>query len=113
MNAKFKSSLFLLVILLSFSACGGGGSGGGGGEPANVAGVWDIHEAINDQGCGGTGSTDDYNVTVTQNGSSIAVTDNRNNSYSGAVNGNTVSWTGNFPDPQDASATITITSLTL
>jgi len=98
-------------IILS---CGGsGGGGGGGGTPAppmNVAGTWAVSDTVDNTKCpGGSITHDNYNVTVVQNGSNLTVT-TPVGTFNGSINGNTLSWTGSFPE---GGGTTTINSMTL
>lgn len=117
MSARMAASRLLIALCLSFAlvACGGGGGGGSGdgstpstpSDVANVAGEWNITERLNS-----TCSDDDYNqysVNVTQSGTALTVLAG-GNSYSGHIDGSTVSWTGSYPED---GGTTTITAMTL
>jgi hypothetical protein len=111
-------SCLLLILLFGVSACGsGGGDAGGtegdGGTPAtaNVAGEWGIHESVDNTACSEPNETKDYSVTVQQNGNSIMVT-TPIGSFNGTVNGNVISWTGQYFD-STIPGYITITSMSL
>lgn len=107
---KMIAPLIILASLLLLTACSGGGGGGPNipadnvvdtnVAPANVAGTWDILEEIDDSGCGGTGATTQYRVSVTQTGSSLTVV-TPVGTFSGAVSGSTLSWTGEYFDSGD------------
>jgi hypothetical protein len=97
--------------ILTIIGSGGGGSGNGTTDPVDVAGIWNISEQINDTQCGRTGDTDNYNVTVTQNGSSITVV-STDGTFSGSVSGNKLSWTGQYYSNSDG-VWITLTSMSL
>jgi hypothetical protein len=109
-----KQLIRILVLVMGFAlltACGGGGGGGGDTTPVDVSGTWNIIEQIDDTQCGGTGDTDQYSVTVTQTGSSITVV-SADGTFNGSVNGNTLSWTGQYYNSADA-VWVTITSMSL
>lgn len=104
-----------LLLLFALAACGGGGGGGEENSPpsttpsdvANVAGEWSITERLNS-----TCTDDDYkqySVDVTQSGTELTVVAG-GNSYSGRIDGSTVSWTGSY---QEDGGTTTITAMTL
>jgi hypothetical protein len=99
------------ALLLSLLACGGGGGGGGGGDtpvaPANVAGTWNVTETSTSNNCGDPGDPP-YSITIAQSGSNLTVT-TPSGVFTGSISGNTVRWTGSYPDD---GGTTTITSLT-
>lgn len=107
-----------LFGLVSIVGTGGGGGGGDSGTtpPAppigDVAGVWTITETSktsNNALCQPPSSPlEVFNLTVAQNGNSLTVTDAQANVFNGTISGNTVSWTGSYPD---GSGTSTISSL--
>jgi subtilisin family serine protease len=80
--------------------------------PADVAGTWSITNTNNANTCGDpTGVPEAFNITVTQTGSSITVATDLPGvgPFSGTVTGNSVSWSGSYPED---GGTTTITSLT-
>jgi chitodextrinase len=109
-----------LSLCLALAACGGGGGGGGGNggdgtstpppdgsSDISVAGEWNIVERMNS-----TCIDDDYKqypVNVVQAGTALTVTAG-GNSYSGKIDGRSVSWTGSYPED---GGTTTITKMTL
>lgn len=113
--------LLTLCLSLALAACGGGGGGGGsdgGGntttpppsgssDTVDVAGDWDVVERMN------SSCIDDdyaqYTVKVAQAGTALTVTAG-GNSYSGTIDGRSVSWTGSYPED---GGTTTITRMTL
>jgi hypothetical protein len=111
------------IILLSFiisllSGCGGGSGGGEGPAPGPsetswVAGTWETSANVHNV-CPtfSEDRVDDGTFKISQDGSSITVTDKYNNTFSGSVNGNKVSWSGSFPDPYYGGTT-TYSSLDL
>ncbi len=103
----------------ALAACGGRGGGGGGGGSCtagttcvNVAGTWTTTEMVDATACGNGNYTDYGTYTVTQSGSScnLTVTDATGNSFSGAINGSQVCWSGSYPT---SGGTTTIRSLML
>ncbi len=114
MLKRISYLIFITLLSALLFACGGGGGGGGGGEsePVSVAGEWDIDETINNQACGGNGDTDNYSITVTQDGSSITVVA-PNGTFSGTLNGSVLSWTGQYQDPGNGWISITSMSLSV
>ncbi len=76
--------------------------------PVNAAGTWSIIDTNDSNTCGDpTGVPEMYDITVTQNGVSITVA-TPVGTFSGTVNGNSVSWSGSYPEN---GGTTTITSL--
>jgi hypothetical protein len=78
----------------------------------NFAGTWSITTTNNANTCGDpTGVPESFNITVTQTGSSITVVTDLPGvgPFSGTVSGNSVSWSGSYPE---SGGTTTITSLT-
>ncbi len=114
-TAKLWVLLFTLITLFS---CGGGGGDGDGQiqeastSDVSVAGVWQVREQVNDINCGGTG-TDvyEYSITVNQDGAAITVV-TPEGTFTGSLNGNEISWQGQYFDPEDAGW-ITITNMSL
>ena len=116
MNTKARvRSFWLTLILFALAACGGGGGGGPGGDGkvspiADISGTWTVTE----QGvsnCEGeeTFSRGPYQVTVTQTGNNLTVVTPAG-TFSGAINGDKVSWAGSYPEQ---GGTTTINSMTL
>ena len=103
----------LFSMSLTLSGCGGGGgssSNTSGVSAKDVSGKWSVHEVVNESACGLGNETNDYNVTVVQSGAQITLTDSNGNTYTGSVNGSTISWKGSFSRD---GGTVTITSMTL
>lgn len=96
-------------------ACGSSGGGGGssckaGSTCVTVAGTWTTTENVSASACGGA-STDYGSYTVTQTTCNIVVTPASGvGQFTGGVNGNTICWSGSYPD---SGGTTTINSLTL
>jgi hypothetical protein len=109
-----RRRLYQLVLIGGLSAlfAGCGGGGGGGGDEALVApigdlsGVWTVSDTPSSTQC--AVYPDEYPLTLTQTGNSLSVFDG-SNTFNGTISGNTVRWTGSYPD---AGGTTTITSLT-
>lgn len=95
----------LLLLVMSFlSACGGGG---GGNPPPDdppdtpigeVDGTWMIDETDKPSNCAVPSPIESFNLTVTQNGNDITVTDEDGNVHSGSISGNNLQWNGSYPD---------------
>jgi hypothetical protein len=96
-----------ILILLVVAGCGGNGGNGSNGPSGSVAGAWTISETVGPNTCGDAG-TSSYTITITQNGNSVTVATPAG-TFSGSVSGNTVSWTGSYPEDNGIT---TITSLT-
>jgi N-acetylneuraminic acid mutarotase len=110
--AAVKLLVALLTVLI-LAACGSKG-GGGGGAPAeipDVAGTWTVHEVIDNTGCGKPNATDDYSITVQQDGASLTVI-TPNGTFTGSVSGDQVSWTGQYAD-SSIGGFVTITALSV
>ena len=107
----FRSIIAFSIITL-LVGCGGSSSSSNtsGVSPKDVSGKWSVHEVVNESACGIGNETNDYNVTVVQSGAQITLTDSNGNSYTGSVNGSTISWKGSFSKD---GGTATITSMTL
>jgi hypothetical protein len=96
-------------------ACSGGGGGGGGtpaptGPTAVFSGTWSITEetlTATSVCAPEVGTMQTYPVTVTQSGTTISV-QTPVGTFSGTVSGNTLSWTGQYPEDGGIA---TITSL--
>ncbi len=91
-------------------ACGGSGPDPGPGTCENVAGVWATTEQVNAVACGNGTYGEAGSYTVTQNGCSLTVVSGSGHSFTGAISGSQLSWTGSYPD---AGGTVTITSMSL
>lgn len=76
--------------------------------PVDVAGTWNLTDTVGQNNCGDSGSSS-YSVEVTQNENALTVS-TPVGVFSGAINGNTVQWTGSFPED---GGTTTINSMTL
>jgi hypothetical protein len=119
-NAIGKRSLVVLAMFAALAilyiGCNSSSSGGAAvvnpEEYADVSGTWQISEEVNDSECWGDDHTsyDNYQLSVTQSGNSITVTDQQNNQFTGTVSGNSLSWSGSF---QQDGGTLTITSMSL
>ncbi len=99
------------------TACGGGGgdnpapaqSAPPSQQPAavDVSGRWQISENGTSNCPGEATFTDSYQISITQQGSSLSVTTPAG-TFSGVLNGRDLSWTGSYPED---GGTTTITSL--
>jgi hypothetical protein len=76
-----------------------------------VSGEWLLHEEIDDTACGGNGDTDDYSITVTEDGTGLSV-DTPNGIFTGTISGSKVSWTGQYYSSED-KGWVTIKSLSV
>jgi len=77
-----------------------------------LTGAWDVMETIDESGCGGGTSFDNYVATVSQNGNDLEVTA-QGGTFSGTICGPIVRWTGSFPDPDGGTVMVTDLTLTL
>ena len=112
-NKSIITGLLLFVFMLLLSNCSGGGGGGGGTTPGtcmNVAGTWTTTEQVNSTTCVSGIYTENGRYTVAQNGCSLAVQDASGNTFSGAINGSQITWSGSYPD---AGGTTSITAMAL
>ncbi len=103
MKTLIKYFGLLLLSLSILSACGGGGGGGGAPTPTDtpigeVDGVWMIDETIKPSNCAVPAPEESFNLTVTQNGNDVTVTDEDGNVFSGSITGNTLRWSGSYAD---------------
>jgi hypothetical protein len=114
-----KSYLFIFIISLGFLnvSCS---SGGGDSTPTattsiDIAGVWTITETDKSSNCTIPPilkpPTD---LTVTQNGSSITIVDDENNTFTGTLNGSNLTWTGSYADdaPDGTAGIVTLNPMT-
>ena len=108
-----------LIYILSFAyfLLVGCSSSGGGGTPAattdiNIAGVWTITETDKQSADCTEIRLDTFDLTVTQDGSNVTVTDADGNSFTGTLNDQTLSWTGSFAQDSPFSGTAGITTIT-
>ena len=111
-------SLVVASICLGLSACQKSSGGGGGSPPPAAAptvdaqGTWSIDELVTaaSTDCAGEiGTLDTYGITVTQSGANLTVVTPAG-TFSGTVSGDTIRWTGSFPED---GGTTTITQMTL
>lgn len=66
-------------------------------EPEMVSGVWTITETVNAVACGEGTYQDTYTITVTQDGSDIAVS-TPVGLFEGKIDGNQLQWEGSYPE---------------
>lgn len=100
----------LCASILVLAACGDGDSGPQLQPPvADISGKWSITEKSDETKCGGGIVTTKYTVTVTQSDNILIVTTPAGK-FNGTISGNTISWTGSFPED---GGTTTIDSMTL
>lgn len=104
--------IILSFIYLLFMGC----SSGGDSTPAattdiNIAGVWTIQETDKDAPSCNEVDLDRFDLTVTQNGSSVTITDVDGNSFPGTLNDHTLSWSGSFPQDSPFTLTAGITTI--
>jgi chitodextrinase len=129
-TARPVKAVLLSIVLLAVGACGGGGGDGGnngnngGNQPTqpqpqpqppsssgtalDVAGDWNVTENITSN-CPGDPNHAQYLVSITQNGDNLTVFAG-GQSFSGKLQGNTVSWSGSYPED---GGTTTISDLKL
>jgi hypothetical protein len=80
----------------------------------NVAGTWDVMEVNDESGCGGGSAETRYmTYSVSQNGCNIAITNVTYGvgPFNGTVDGNSISWSGRFPE--DGGTTTANINLTI
>lgn len=75
----------------------------------NLTGTWRITETMGANSCGESGS-EINTYTVSQNGKAVTLTANGRN-FVGSLNGNTLVWTGNYPE--DGGTTSLNTTMTI
>jgi len=111
--------IFITLLSIILAACGGGGSGngaGGGIEPiGDLKGIWSVSEEIDNRSCTNSANLeyDNYSLSVASSvDNSVTVSDNKG-TYTGALNGNILSWKGSYPNDGgivQALVNLTITS---
>lgn len=111
-NESYNSSLTAICLSAVFTISACSSSDGGGGtatsEPiGDINGQWAINETISSSTAACTG-TDSYSIQVAQDGNAVTVSAPAG-SFDGSINGNTLSWTGSYPED---GGTVTINSLT-
>jgi hypothetical protein len=106
---KKLGTLLFLTSLLILSACGGGGGGGAPLETpiGDVSGNWRINDTSTSTNSACNEVTQST-LTFSQSGNTGTVTDQFGNVFTGTISGNTISWSGSYPD---APGTTTINSL--
>jgi len=135
-NFAANSAGILLSVLLSLTlaACGGGGSSAPAAAgsppppspppppppppaPTSLAGYWYVQSSVDPQLCGQTPFLDAWVADIVQTGGVIDLLTSLEDSFSGTVNGDTVSYTGSHmirdPGSVFGSSNVDINSLTL
>ncbi len=94
------TALFLAFLLLVFS-CGGDNGGDAGGTcsapTVNVTGTWVVTETSTNNNCGDSVDPP-YSLEASQSSSSLTVSDSSGHTFSGQICGNTIKWSGSYPD---------------
>jgi hypothetical protein len=91
----------VLVALITILGKGGGGNGGGG-QTADFAGTWTTITTVIDDACGlGPGEADLGPLMITQSGASVTITGLFDETFTGMVTGNAMTFSGSFTDDGD------------
>ena len=109
-----RSIIFIILsfVYFLFVGCSSGGDGATTATTSlDIAGVWTITETDKDAPSCNEVVLETFNLTVTQNGSSVTITDVDGNTFSGTLNGSTLTWSGSFPQDSPISGTAGITTL--
>ncbi len=115
-SGKYSSITFVLLVLtMIIYGCGSSSEVSDNSNSSSntvcesIAGTWWVTDTIDESACGGGTQYDSYEATIKQSDCNITVTVGRD-SFSGSINGSTVSWTGSYPAE---SGTVTISSMAL
>jgi hypothetical protein len=107
MRKALNTALAAAFVTAALTACSDDSS-----EPTttlDIAGTWTITENVDGTDCGDGTYTDTYDLSVSQNGSSITVGIG-GLTFSGTLNGSNLTWSGSFPeDGGTTSVNITAT----
>jgi uncharacterized lipoprotein YehR (DUF1307 family) len=114
---RHNKSLFLLMFMFSLifvlAGCGGGDGGSDGGSVntscVDVSGTWHTTWISDPTACGEMIAEESMNHVITQSGCNITVSDVKG-TFNGTVNGNSLTWTGSYPD--DGGTTTSTINLT-
>ncbi len=105
----FVTSLLGMLLVLA-GGCGGGVEDDTQEAPiGDITDTWKIKETSSPDPCSPFQS--EYYLDIYQNGNNLTVKDKDNNTFSGTISGNSVSWTGSYDDTYNGGTT-TINSLT-
>lgn len=75
----------------------------------DISGVWAIEDTSVSQ-TAGCSDFSTYDLVVAQSGNAVTVTDAALNVFTGTLNGNTLTWSGTYPEPPGTvSNNVTIT----
>jgi hypothetical protein len=97
----------VLVALITILGKGGGdapanGGNGGGGQTADFAGTWTTTTTVIDDTCGlEPGEADLGPLMITQSGASVTITDLFDETFTGMVTGDVMTFSGSFTDDGD------------
>jgi len=107
---RFLAAVLAATFTISFAACPAPDNTDTGDDPgvdsqvapsaeaASVAGTWLIHEEIDATACGEGQLTDDYPLTVVQDGNNLTFTAPDGRIYEGNVDGSRVRWDRSYPE---------------
>ena len=114
---RLHRSLTFIILSFVYFLFVGCSSGGGSSTPAattdiNIEGVWKITETEKISTTCEEIQNETFDLTVTQNGSSVTIRDVDGNTFSGTLNDHTLTWSGSFPQDSPFSNTSGITNLT-
>ena len=101
------------IILSSVIGLAGCSSSDSSAPPAtpigDISGVWAISETTTSQTVGCSGF-DSYDLTFAQNINAVTITDEDSSVFNGTLSGNTLTWSGSFPEPPGTVSTnVTLT----
>lgn len=111
---KYLLSAFIIIFVFITTSCGGGGSSSPTTATINIEGVWTITETGKPSNCAVPAPPETFDLTVTQNGSSITIEDEDGNIFAGTLSGSILSWSGSYYDeaPNGVPGTTTLNSMT-
>ncbi|MDJ0781894.1 MAG: S8 family serine peptidase [Desulfosarcinaceae bacterium] len=75
-----------------------------------VAGTWQVTDENDERNCEEAAiRTVVYNLDVTQNGDRVTVSKEPEGTFQGTINGNTIQWTGNYPEQGGITTILSMT----
>lgn len=110
MNTNHLVSICCLILLATVltAGCNSSDSSPAATEvlPASIDmnGTWQISETPISSNCAVPPDPLQYQLAAVQNGSSLTVTDQYGNVFTGTVSANKISWTGSYPDEGGTTA---------
>ena len=111
---KHLLQLFIITTAFIITSCSsGGGDSAPAGTSINIEGLWAISETDKPSNCAVPAPPENFNLIVSQDGSSVTVVDEEANTFNATLNGYTLSWTGSYSDeaPDGTPGTTTLTSM--